>query len=110
MKKKDAMKWVNALRSGKYKQGKGELCNENGEMCCLGVLNHIFPKLKLAGGSNNILVNHGRIGLITDGGRLKNSSVYLCNLNDIGRDAGLAKPLTFDEIADVIQIEYVEGL
>jgi hypothetical protein len=30
-------KWIEALRSGKYKQGRGKLC-EKGEYCCLGVL------------------------------------------------------------------------
>jgi hypothetical protein len=30
-------KWVAALRSGKYKQGKGGLRNQHGEFCCLGV-------------------------------------------------------------------------
>ena len=35
-------KWVTALRSGKYKQGTGQLALENGDgstaFCCLGVL------------------------------------------------------------------------
>ena len=31
-------KWVAALRSGKYTQGRGALRRTNGEMCCLGVL------------------------------------------------------------------------
>lgn len=31
-------KWVAALRSGKYKQGKGVLRSEKGNYCCLGVL------------------------------------------------------------------------
>lgn len=31
-------KWVAALRSGKYKQGRGRLKNTNNEYCCLGVL------------------------------------------------------------------------
>ncbi len=32
-------KWVKALRSGKYKQGTGQLRSENGmSFCCLGVL------------------------------------------------------------------------
>jgi hypothetical protein len=32
-------KWVDALRSGKYKQGQTYLLNkENGSYCCLGVL------------------------------------------------------------------------
>jgi hypothetical protein len=30
-------KWLTALRSGEYQQGKGMLCNEN-KYCCLGVL------------------------------------------------------------------------
>ena len=33
----NAQAWVEALRSGKYKQGKGVLANDNGEFCCLGV-------------------------------------------------------------------------
>ena len=32
----NAKKWVAALRSGKYKQGRGVLCR-NGQYCCLGV-------------------------------------------------------------------------
>ena len=31
-------KWVDALRSGEYKQGQGRLKNEKNEYCCLGVL------------------------------------------------------------------------
>lgn len=31
-------KWVDALRSGKYKQGAGGLLRPNAEYCCLGVL------------------------------------------------------------------------
>lgn len=37
MKKAIAMKWVKALRSGKYKRGIGQLKTERGH-CCLGVL------------------------------------------------------------------------
>jgi len=37
MKKSWAMKWVKALRSGKYKQGKEYLKRED-RYCCLGVL------------------------------------------------------------------------
>ena len=31
-------KWLEALRSGKYKQGMKALKNSDGSMCCLGVL------------------------------------------------------------------------
>lgn len=30
-------KWVEALRSGDYRQGEGQLCDADGRMCCLGV-------------------------------------------------------------------------
>lgn len=30
--------WVEALRSGKYKQGQGQLRDDNNKFCCLGVL------------------------------------------------------------------------
>lgn len=32
------LKWVNALRSGKYDQGKGRLKDDENKFCCLGVL------------------------------------------------------------------------
>lgn len=31
-------RWISALRSGKYKQGKGSLLDDTGGYCCLGVL------------------------------------------------------------------------
>lgn len=37
MNKKLKVKWVKALRSGKFKQGQGALYDEDG-YCCLGVL------------------------------------------------------------------------
>lgn len=30
-------KWVTALRSGKYKQAHGTLCESDGALCCIGV-------------------------------------------------------------------------
>ncbi len=43
MKKQVMKKWVKALRSGEYKQGKGYLVNNKDEFCCLGVLCNIAP-------------------------------------------------------------------
>ncbi len=38
--------WVKALRSGKYKQTKGVLCNaRTGGHCCLGVACRVFDKM-----------------------------------------------------------------
>lgn len=34
--------WVAALRSGKYKQGKGQLKDSTGGLCCLGVAQDVF--------------------------------------------------------------------
>ena len=31
-------RWITALRSGKYPQGRGELVTAEGNYCCLGVL------------------------------------------------------------------------
>ncbi len=42
--KKLKAKWVTALRSGKYTQGKGVLKDCNGSYCCLGVLCHVAGK------------------------------------------------------------------
>jgi hypothetical protein len=37
-------KWVKALRSGEYKQGKGHLRNSDNTFCCLGVLCDLYIK------------------------------------------------------------------
>jgi len=37
-------KWINALRSGEYKQGTGTLKNSNDAFCCLGVLCDLHAK------------------------------------------------------------------
>lgn len=34
-------RWIEALRSGKYKQGKGRLKAADGALCCLGVLSEL---------------------------------------------------------------------
>lgn len=43
MKPEIKTKWTTALRSGKYKQGKGGLCRD-GKFCCLGVLCDLFVR------------------------------------------------------------------
>lgn len=48
MKKRVLTKWLKALRSGKYKQGRGTLCQTdkkgNESFCCLGVLCDLYQK------------------------------------------------------------------
>ena len=109
MKKEVAEMWVEALRSGKYEQTKHCLQNEHG-YCCLGVLTKISPK-------EDFINDHGflegyslSIGtmswaeMLTSGGDLDENN-NLATLND-GSDS--REPLTFDEIADVIQMCWEE--
>lgn len=42
MKTEYKQKWIDALRSGKYKQGRGILKTVDGEFCCLGVLCDVY--------------------------------------------------------------------
>ncbi len=89
MKKKDAEKWVDALRSGKYKQGRDRLHSfYYNSFCCLGVLDEIFPELDLSGGHSGVLYNYSEIGLNSENGKIGDTS--LDSLNDSGN-------FTFDE-------------
>lgn len=122
MKKADAMKWVNALRSGKYKQGMyGRLRDNHGGFCCLGVLDDIFPELDLRGENAATLGNFRKIGLASADGNLPSvdeddigfncSATNLARLNDGFGDYKSDERIdrySFDEIADIIQAEYIE--
>lgn len=109
-------KWVDALRSGKYKQGRGYLCQiEEGEphYCCLGVACELMCEAGLLekenrgdhyryGGrsllSNNILE---WLNLRTSGGNFSipfKECISLTQLND-------QVELSFAEIADFIESE-----
>ena len=110
-------KWIAALRSGKYKQGRNNL-NNNGAYCCLGVLCEVFIK----GGGNlsqglhhkdkHLRAYNGRTGLLplvvqrwaemeTSNGKYNNDKDSLAFRNDAG--------LSFDKIATVIE-EQVDNL
>ena len=101
--------WVEALRSGKYRQGKKVLRTANGEMCCLGVLADIAGcKWKrhdngwLADGEDNSAPSRAMafVGLIGSEGETEYGDP-LSYLNDSGAP--------FSEIADIIESE-PEGL
>lgn len=108
MTKKMANKWIRALRSGKYTQGRHELYTPaTNRYCCLGVLCDLYPELQLnsifgAVVSESTLYNHHRAGLADAVGTIPYSGVSLASLNDIG--------YSFNEIADIIQLVYVERL
>lgn len=112
MERKLAMKWVKALRSGKYKQGSGRLRDLNNNYCCLGVLCEVAGKKAKINASDNSYKYESNSFfapydlLDNKYGNIPSLDVALVNLNDIGYDN--APPLTFDEIADIIQICYKE--
>jgi hypothetical protein len=106
-------KWIEALRSGKYEQGKGKLC-KNGNYCCLGVLCEIQGRPKFNGGrdarvcfdsskghlsaENPVYNKLNASGFFPEGIKVefKNGKYgSLADCNDHG--------LTFDQIADIIE-------
>lgn len=124
MRKDKAMKWVKALRSGKYKQGQNYL--QEGDMfCCLGVACEVFkvPSIKRYGriryGTVDLsseqflsLKAQEKIGLSTEDGAFEPLAVKwprsmpkglrckssLAALNDAGA--------TFKQIASFIELNY----
>lgn len=117
MKKEHAQKWVDALRSGKYKQGAGRLKivhddTKEERFCCLGVLCEIFPELELnkrisdnglVEQHDGILCGYKKIGLSHETGiishLISSGPDNLTNLNDSGKN--------FNELADIIEKEYI---
>lgn len=122
MKEKVMKLWVDALRSGKYKQGRLVLKSENNEYCCLGVLCDVYAKTQKKKGFQ---LGDGNISFIKDIhsdekctaglpnqvrkwsgikdtlGRFQNiqqQSLYM--LND-------SEQYTFEQIADVIEQNYM---
>lgn len=115
MNKKIADKWVKALRSGKYKQGKSRLRTDN-EYCCLGVLcdiskqgewikfkntkNYRYASDKLGSNSPNFYAHLLSYILKwakmrSAAGEFEGCSIALTGLNDGGR--------SFEAIATIIE-------
>ena len=100
----NAKKWVAALRSGKYKQGKGKLRHE-GRYCCLGVACDISGLVAWEHNSYDDeeyeLTSQIKnwLGLNTSVGSYYESTTLLTlvALNDSGK--------SFSEIADIIESE-----
>jgi hypothetical protein len=120
MKQAIMKKWVKALRSGAYKQGKGQLFDEKGGYCCLGVLcdlammegvTDFTPSNQTAtnkyGGSYDFLPGEVKkwAGMKTEDGSLRNIEIetlsgYTANsLTEINDEA----KYDFDQLADVIE-------
>jgi hypothetical protein len=114
----NAKKWVAALRSGEFEQGRGYLQPSQDKHCCLGVACEIYmrsggnitTKEFVADGCKTVISHSGRktdlpwrvkrwLGLRKSEGYYGTSS--LVSANDHG--------MTFTEIADLIESE-PEGL
>lgn len=79
--------WLEALRSGEYKQGRGQLCRKTDsgtELCCLGVLSEIATKHGIVNRVyTNEMASAGRgstISYATPDGSALNESAYLPNV------------------------------
>lgn len=100
MKKEAAQKWVEALRSGKYKQGVGMLRNAKDEYCCLGVLCDIngfspmYTDFYVPKELQSILEMKSSIGTFKSANKFQNE-YNLSKLNDDG--------VSFLGIADLIE-------
>ena len=93
-------KWVKALRSGKYKQGRGMLLDGKGRMCCLGVLESICrtpKKVLLANPTTLIPVEGSERGVSIHVRRT------LALMNDGDKYDSTRKPKTFKQIATYIE-------
>lgn len=111
MNKEFVQKWIDALRSGKYIQGRGSLRIKKDDLfpkpryCCLGVACEIHPDVKL--------VNRGTYKIISQN---ENFTTKIPDGSNIEEDLGLNYSLTknlmcmndiqnfsFKEIADFIE-------
>jgi len=92
-------KWITALRSGQYKQGKHRL-RDNDKFCCLGVLCDVVDKTKWED-------TEFGIGYMGETHVMPENLAKSVNLSHIDCSflAGLNdyKEYTFDQIADYIQ-------
>lgn len=114
--KKYVNEWITVLRSGKFKQAKGKLQRDEG-YCCLGVACELFAD-KYTRGSEGFLHGEtprtafGAPGWLEAIGSEQFNGALLADLNDRGLNIPgetKVKPLTFDEIADILQLKYIEG-
>lgn len=90
--------WLEALRSGKFPQGKHMLCT-NGCYCCLGVLSHIQGRLTPSGydgTTDTVLCHDNPLNWVNDVRvAVADGPITLIGLNDNG--------MPFTQIADIIE-------
>ncbi len=99
--------WIEALRSGKYQQGRGQL-HINNQFCCLGVLCDIAPN-KAWTGSQREWFNKEEMTMLPDSVRewagLETDDPKLGTATCVELNDGLNGyyPLDFASIADLIE-------
>lgn len=112
-------KWVDALRSDEFKQGRGNLCNNDGSMCCLGVLQHLYDietygESRIRKETDNVLREETSAFMGITARGLLNNRVLVYHSHPFIGEAG-AKTLwvlndivgfSFKEIADVIEEQF----
>lgn len=96
MKPEHKKAWIDALRSGEYKQGKGVLYNKkDNTYCCLGVLYEVTEGLRITKDLNGPFDNINTEGYIP---LFPLVDTEIWRLNDIDK-------LTFNHIADILEAE-----
>lgn len=113
----EAQRWANALRSGEFKQGFGQLeikdC-ETGQsyFCCLGVGCKVFIPGEKQGLRSESKILYGSFPSFQE-----ESPLWLKTINDdlefkLGVSFGVlndGEKYSFDEIADIVELVYVHG-
>jgi hypothetical protein len=100
-------KWIKALRSGRYTQTRNALQNKKG-YCCLGVVCRIFMSNELLTLEDNMIT-----GELPEQQRRAPRWIKVINY-DFGMKLGISlahmndKGFSFDEIADLLQLIYIE--
>lgn len=114
MPKKLLADWLKALRSGKYRQGKGKLGDVEKGFCCLGLLEHVSStevkdNSELALPSSSWMKEAGVefTFVLKDGRRLKeHGAPALCVRQGVSACAASCNDdfeMTFPEIADLVE-------
>ena len=113
MNKEIKTKWLKALRSGDYEQGRYRLKSKDNKFCCLGVLCDIYAKeegnqkWKDTEGQCSTMDGNGEflpVGVLDWSGLKHGKIINVTILNDGWNDQGEGV-LTFEEIADLIEAD-----
>lgn len=99
-------KWVEALRSGKYKQGKGRLRDTDDNFCCLGVLWDVYSGEWVQDANGKWCTPEREYGYFetadVPGGLSSDTQEKLYSMND-GKNDFQGDPKDFAQIADWIE-------